>query len=233
MRWKRVAGLILAGGLLAAAGCTHQSSTPKASAPVTPSAADEQTMAGLEQSYRQAHPDALIGHVNAVVPDRHIASIGGLPVDQIHRGDVVTILVGGQESGGVQARVFGKDSGFVQVDYGQLMGNQADPRIGDLAVRFPGGTMVPPPPSESSAVTVTPTTQPAPGVTPTETTAPPVPATPPATTPAPSEAPAPAPVPAPGTQPGATVPAPSATETPVAPPPAPAPENKVPSQLNK
>jgi hypothetical protein len=229
MAWKRAAGLVLAGGVFVA-GCTHQA-TPKASAPITP-VADEQTMAALEQSYHQAHPDALIGRVNAVLPDRHIASISGLPLDQIHRGDVVTILVGGQESGGVAARVYDTAAGYAQVDYGSIQAGQPDPRIGDLAVRFPGGVMVPPRPSEGGAVSVSPTTQPgAPAETP---TAPP--STPPVTTPettTPPPAPATTPAPAPGTQPGAATPTPGTTETPTAPAPAPEPEKKAPSELNK
>jgi hypothetical protein len=231
MFWKRAAGLILAGGVFAMAGCAHQAATPKASAPITPPP-DEQTMAGLEQSYHQAHPDALIGHVNAVLADRHVASIAGLPLDQMHRGDVVTILAGGQESGGIAARVYDKADGFVQVDYGSVQAGQPDPRLGDLAVRFPGGAMVPASPSESgtTGVTVTPaTTQPATTLE-TTTPPPPPPAAPPATVPAQptTETPAPA-TPAPAT----SAPAPSTTETPTAPPPAPPKENKAPSDLNK
>lgn len=228
MFWKRAAGMILAGGVFAAAGCAHHAGTPKASAPITP-APDEQTMAGLEQSYRQAHPDALIGHVNAVLPDRHVASIAGLPVDQIHRGDVVTILAGAQETGGIAARVYDKSQGYVQVDYGSVQAGQPDPRLGDLAVRFPGGAMVPASPSETgtTGVTVTPaTTQP---VTTPETTTPP-PAAPPATAPAQPTTETPAPVtPAPATP----APAPTTTETPATPPPAPPQGNKAPSDLNK
>lgn len=255
MVWKRAAarvaaigsvGVLLVGGMLVA-GCQAHSQTPKAAAAAPP---DESTVANLEQSYRSAHPDALIGHVNAVDPGRHILSVAGLPLDQIHRGDVVSVLVGGQENNPVTANVYDKSSGYVQMDYGQLQAGQPEPRIGDLAVRFLNGASVPPSAADLTTTGGPPGTQPttmpempaapstppaAPPVTPPttspETTPPPAaPPAPPATTPAPSgtdttTTPPPPATPVPNTQPGAT-------ETPATPPP-PTPGNKVPSDLNK
>ena len=216
MVWKRAAGVIVAGTLLA--GCNQSGrQTPKASAPLPPM--EESQVSNLEQSWRAAHPGSLVGHVNAVDTSRHEASVAGLPLDQIHLGDVISILPNGQSNNVVSARVFGKDNGYVQMDYGPLQAGQASPRDGDLAIWFsPGLTQ-----SEEAAAAagVNPTTQP--GAVSPETTAPPPPARPETNAPAPATAPTPPP-PAPETG------TPPATQTTTPPP---APDKKLPSDLNK
>jgi hypothetical protein len=247
---KRAAAVFLAGGVLI--GCQH-AQTPKATVAVPPMS--ETAVADLEQSWRTSHPGAMIGHVNAVVPDHRILSVTGLPGDQIHQGDIVTILLNGQANGSVPGRVYDKSSGYVQMDYGPLQPGQSDPVQGDLAIWYPGGVTMPPAgdtgttPSATTpppaVVTPEPSTTPPPP-TPSTTTPPPAPDTtaPPATTPAPTPptttAPGAAtdttPAPAPTTPtPAPTAPTPPpATETPSTPPtPPPAPDNKVPTDLNK
>ena len=238
---KRAAAVFLAGGVLI--GCQH-AQTPKATVAVPPMS--ETAVADLEQSWRASHPGAMIGHVNAVAPDRRILSVTGLPGDQIHQGDVVTILLNGQANGSVPARVYAKDSGYVQMDYGPLEPGQSDPVQGNLAVWYPGGVTVPsgdtgtnpaattpPPTSAPTVVTPEATTTPPPPTPPTTPTpTPPTPdtTTPPATTPAPTT---PAPTPPTTPAPGATTdtPAPAPTTPPPAPttPPTPPPATETPS----
>ena len=231
MIWKAAAGMIVAGTMLA--GCAPKAAdTPKASAAAQPM--DEGAVANLEQSWRQAHPGSLIGHVNGVLPERHVLSVTGLPLDQIHEGDIVTILPNGQTNNVISAKVYSKENGFAQLEY---RGGATEPRQGDLAIWYAAGAN-----DEASTAAGTnaaaPTTQP--GVTTPETPTPvptvptpapttPAPTAPPETTPTPPTTPAPttpttppAPTPAPG----------NGTSTPT-PPPTPPADNKLPSDLNK
>lgn len=256
MVWKRAAGLIVAGTFMV--GCASHHETPHASAAVQPM--DPGAVAGLEQSWRESHPGSMIGHVNAVLPDRHVLSVTGLPLDQIHAGDVVSILLNGTGSSVVSARVYDKSSGYAQLEYSPLEAGQPAPREGDLAIWYAAGT----PGSDQSISAAAssgamPTTQP--GATTPEmppTPAPTTPTAPPPETTAPPATPAPTPPP-PGnnaTTPPATAPTPPATPpadatppppanngaatgaTPAPPPPGqtpppPAPDNKLPADLNK
>lgn len=217
MVWMRAAGMMVAGSLLT--GCAGMGrQTPKASAPPP---MDESQVNNLEQSWRAAHPGSLVGHVNAVDPSRHVLSVAGLPLDQVHAGDVISILQNGQSNSVVPARVFGKDNGYVQMDYGPLQAGQGDPRDGDLAIWF-APSLTQSDQTAAGAGAAPPMTQP--GAAMPETSAPPPP--PPAVPTPDTNAPPPAttsPAPAAGT---GTVPA-TQTSTP------PAPDNKVPSDLNK
>ena len=230
MVWKRAAGVIVAGTCMV--GCASHHETPHASAAVQPM--DAGAVAGLEQSWRESHPGSLIGHVNAVLPDRHVLSVTGLPLDQIHAGDVVSILLNGTGSSVVSARVYDKSSGYAQLEYSPLEAGQPTPREGDLAVWYAAGT----PGADQSIGSgasngAMPTTQPG-------ATAPEMPPTPAPTTPTapPPETTAPPASPQPATPPPANdASAPPAT-APTAPPPGatpppPAPDNKVPADLNK
>lgn len=222
MLWKRAAGVIVVGSLMA--GCAQQQrETPKASAPVA--SMDPAAVANLEQNWRETHPGSLVGHVNAVDPERHVLQVTGLPLDRIHEGDVISILLNGQGNSVVPARVYDKRDGFVQMDYGPVQPGQSVPREGDLAIWFSGGLT----PNEQAQVTSglptpAPATQPSGTIpeAPATTPPPPAPITPPnETTAPPANNPPPAAQPsAPGTGAGT-------------PPPPPAPDNKVPADLNK
>lgn len=226
MVWKRAAGMMVAGSLLAGCAGTGRQ-TPKASATLTPM--DESQVNSLEQSWRAAHPGSLVGHVNAVDPSRHVLSVAGLPLDQVHAGDVISILQNGQPNSVVTARVYGKGAGFVQMDYGPLEAGQSDPRDGDLAIWFsPGLTQSEQAAAAAGVSPAPPMTQP--GAASPETSAPPPPgpAVPAPDTNAPPPATAPTPPP-----PAADTGTPPATRTSTPPPPPPAPDNKLPSDLNK
>ena len=218
------------GGKFAGGLCAAQA-RPTGLGPAQPM--DEAAVSNLEQSWRQAHPGSLIGHVNAIVPDRHILSVAGLPLDQIHEGDIVTILPNGQTNNVISAKVFGKDNGFAQLEYSGM----TEPRQGDLAIWYSAGMS-----DEASTAAGTnpamPTTQPVrhhprdADPAPTTPTPAPTPTAPPETTPPPPATPAPT---TPTTPPAPTTPTPApgtGTGTPT-PPPTPPADNKLPSDLNK
>jgi len=147
-RRTRAAALIVVGGLMA--GCQHnrqqqqqqeQSSQPSAS---TLSPMDQQAAAQLQRTYRNSHPGSEVGVVNAALPDRHIISVTGIPLDRIQIGDVVNVMAGGANGGLVPAVVYSKSSGYVQLRYQPLSAGQTDPAAGNLAVWTPGGAVVPP-----------------------------------------------------------------------------------------
>ena len=135
----RVVGVALAGGLLL--GChSGNVSGPNASTSVP---TDQQAAAGLLRSWESTHPGSHAGVIDAVLPARRLASIADLPVNEIPEGTVVTILDDRRQtlvSGVVVARK-GSD---VHIRYEPLAGGERDPRVGDLAVWFPGGEMVAP-----------------------------------------------------------------------------------------
>ena len=249
----RAVAVLLAGGLVV--GCATPSRTPTASVGMQPPV-NEANVADLEQSWRASHPGTQIGHINAVAPESHIASATDLPLADIHMGDVLTILRGGQGTNTLPATVFGKNSGYVQLDYGSVRPGQGDPVIGDLVVWYPSGSAAAANDAAAPPVVVptTPAPTPAPAAdaspaaTPPATSAPAPggdavpPAAPPATPPPAPGADAP-PAPAPQTTPPAAPdpsapgaatppPAPPSTDAPT-PPPAPAPDNKPPADLNK
>ena len=64
-------------------------------------------------SYRAAHPGSEVGLVNAVLPERRIVSVEGLPGQRIKNGDVLTIL-GGNGKTPIEAVVYAESSGFVE-----------------------------------------------------------------------------------------------------------------------
>lgn len=219
MFWNRAAGMIVAGSLLA--GCAGNArQTPKASAPL--GSVDETQVNNLEQSWRAAHPGSLVGHVNAVDPSRRVLSVSGLPLDQVHAGDVISILQNGQANDVISARVFGKANGYLQLDYGPLQPGQGQPRDGDLAVWFSAGLTQNE--QAGAAAGVNPATQ---GAVSPETTAPPPPPPPPAST---QETTAQPPATGPDVPPASQTGTPAATQTST---PAPAPDKKLPSDLNK
>lgn len=136
----RVMGALLVGaGFLV--GCNAgNSSGPKGSAQM---ANDQQTAAGLQRSWESTHPGSHAGVVDAVLPARRLASISNLPTNQIQEGTVISILDDRQHSlvSGVVVARHGSD---VHIRYDALSGGERDPRIGDLAVWFPGGQAMPP-----------------------------------------------------------------------------------------
>lgn len=134
----RAAGLFLLGALTV--GC--QQPAPKAAAPVQPMS--QAAAANLEQSIRSANPASQVGHVNAVdAPDRMV-SIEGMSLDQIQRGNIVSILLSNDPGNSLQAVVIRKTGRFLQLSYPPLQPGQREPRDGDPAIWIPGGGTVQP-----------------------------------------------------------------------------------------
>jgi hypothetical protein len=153
---------------------------------------DQQTAAGLQRSWESMHPGSHAGVVDAVLPARRLASIGNLPTNQIQEGTVISILDDRQHSlvSGVVVARHGND---VHIRYEALPAGERDPRIGDLAVWFPGGQAVPPEsvqPGAGQSAEI-PMTQPAESM-PRENPPTGAPATQPTENPAPTTQPAPA-----------------------------------------
>jgi hypothetical protein len=245
MRLMKTAGAIVIGGLVL--GCQGSGSGPKASAPAgaTLSAADEQTAAELQRTYRASHPGRQVGYVNAVDPSRRILSVGGIPPDMVREGSIMSILTGG--GGTVQAVVYAREAGYIQLRYQPLGPGQTGPATGELAVWNPGGPAVipesiPPANGAPTGVTGTGTTgtgAATTGVTTTDVQTPPPPP-PPATMP--TDRLSPTTVPMTDLQPRLTSPPeapttpPATTETPPPPPPIAAPPTTMPAtrpDLNK
>jgi len=230
----RAAGLVLIAVLIA--GC-QQPQVAQPSTAMEPTS--EQAAAALAQSWRATHPGTEVGVVNAVLPARRELSVAGLPADRVQPGNVITILLNGQGTSTVEGVVIDKNPGpsgtrYVQLTYQPLGAAQRDPRLGDLAIWFPGGESVPPAPTQGPETQ--PTTMPVepvnlPPATQEAAPAAPQEAMPPSTQPAAAPQTQPA---APETQPAATEPAsaaggpPTTTETPAAPP-----QEKPPAELNK
>jgi hypothetical protein len=104
---------------------------------------NQQSAAQLQQSYRDSHPGSEVGVVNAAIPERRIISVGGIPPERVHRGDVMTILGSRQAGASVPAIVYDTASGYIQLWYGPLPTGQLAPQVGDLAIWYPGGAAVP------------------------------------------------------------------------------------------
>ena len=242
MRLIETAGAIVIGGLLIGCSGSGPGSGPKASAPAgaTLSAADEQTAAELQRTYRASHPGQQVGYVNAVDPGRRIVSVAGIPSELVRPGAIVSILTTG--GGTVEAVAYAHDYGYVQLRYQPLGPGQAAPATGELAIWNPGGQVVvpeslppagvptsAPPPSTGTGTTGIGTT--GAGITTTAPAEPPPPPPPAATLPADQSRPL-TDLQPPATQPA--VPPPTNTETPPPPPPPPiAPATRPAPDLNK
>lgn len=204
-RIRAVGALLMSAGVLVGCG----TSGPKAS---TEMPTDQQTAAALQRSWESTHPGSKAGVVDAVLPARRYVSVAGLPLDEIQKDTVVSILDQRQRII-VSGVVIDKQSGRLQVNYEAVPGGERDPRIGDLVVWFPSGQAVPPEPVQPGAnpSAEVPATQPAENM-PRENPAtqpaniPPVENPPPATQPAGNPA-APATQPAGGTTSNANEPA--------------------------
>ena len=118
-----------------AVGCQQQ---PKPRPSSSLDASDTRASQQRADSYRGAHPGSEVGVVNAVIPDRHIVSVAGLPLDRIKSGDVVTLLGAGQQP--IQAVVYDQRAGYTQARYQPLPTGTRDPGAGDLAVWYPSNT---------------------------------------------------------------------------------------------
>ena len=129
MHSNRWIGLLVAGLMLA--GCQ-----PKAAPPVGPvyPPAVAPTAQTVERIKRLA-PDALIGHITALLPEEHLALVGDVPVRDFAEGQVVTFAGGNDVAigNGVVVRI-SKDA--LHVRYEDPAPGARPPAGGDLAVRF-------------------------------------------------------------------------------------------------
>jgi hypothetical protein len=139
MRLMKTAGAIVTGAILI--GC-QGGGGPKASAPAGSnlSTANEQTAAELQRTYRASHPGSQVGYVNAVDPGRRILSVAGIPPEMVRPGAIMTVLTDG--GGTLQAVVYARAAGYVQLRYEPLGPGQSGPAAGELTVWNPGGPAI-------------------------------------------------------------------------------------------
>ena len=182
-RIRAVGALLMSAGVLVGCG----TSGPKAS---TEMPTDQQTAAALRRSWESSHPGSRVGVVDEILPARRYVSVAGLPLDEIQKGTVVSVLDQRQRII-VSGVVIDKLSGRLQVNYEPVSAGERDPRIGDLVVWFPGEPAVVP-----EAVQGTPNPAEIPATQPADN----MPRENPATNPPPANNP-PAESPAPATQP--------------------------------
>jgi hypothetical protein len=136
---KRTWAVFVLGAFVIGCGSGPRPS-PSASAPLP---ANQETVAPLSQAVRAARPGSEAGVVNAAIPERGIISVGGIPPERVHPGDVITIMEEGALQANVPAVVYATNSGYIQLRYEPLAAGQRPPRVGDIAVWVPGGPAVP------------------------------------------------------------------------------------------
>ena len=144
MRLMRTAGAIVIGtmviGCQGGGGGGGGGSHVSAPAGSTLTNADEQTAAELQRSYRASHPGQQVGYVNAVDPGRRVVSVAGIPPEMVREGAILSILTNG--GGTLEAVVYARAAGYLQLRYPPLGPGQASPATGELAIWNPGGGAV-------------------------------------------------------------------------------------------
>jgi len=104
-------------------------------APPPPAVMGDADYDRMKQMYTTANPNALVGRVEAVLPDEQRAAIGGLPTDQFRVGDVLSIIDADQKTV-ADATVVAVDSTLVYVEFmSPTLGGGRAPIKGDVAIR--------------------------------------------------------------------------------------------------
>lgn len=172
-RWHRLVVAAMATTMLLA-GC--QSTPKKTEAPP----ADTQMLNMVRQQISASDPGALVGRVIAVEPHgRPFAAVSDVPAEQFHDGDPITFVDSRREvlTHGFVRRVVDNTVHVewlppVTVPSGSTTASPRAPRVGDLAVRYPGAVQQAPettpsaapvpPPTTAETTTTPPTTNPPP-----------------------------------------------------------------------
>lgn len=115
-----LAGLI---GSALVLGCAHKKSAT----------ADQSAIQQIRQNYAQVDPNAKVGLVIAVLPDKALAAIGDIPVADVQVGDTLVLLDAKQQIIGA-GKVVAKTQDAIHVSYDVTAKGRA-PEVGDLAVK--------------------------------------------------------------------------------------------------
>ncbi len=129
MNLRRLACVLLAA--LVVSACQKRAESPVG--PVYPPAVAP-TAETRERLARLA-PDALVGRVNAVLPDEHLALVADIPVKDFTIGQVLFFLGGDAVNVG-NGVVVHISQDALHVRYSEPTAGSRPPAVGDLAVRF-------------------------------------------------------------------------------------------------
>ena len=121
-------------GMLAAAlmlgvvvGCHHKKQV--AAEPVSPQAVQE-----IRQSYKSVDPNARVGVVIAILPQKGLVAVGDVAVADFKEGDVL-VLMDSQRHIIAVGKVVAKTAEALHVSYDITGADQREPQVGDLAVK--------------------------------------------------------------------------------------------------
>lgn len=112
-------------------GCHHQQ--PPAGPPVAPPATAE-TVSQIRAAYQQRDPSSVVGLVIATLPDKNLAAVGDVPVNQFKSGDLVTFIDSNQSIIAV-GTVVNTTTDAVHVKFQPQGEASRAPHEGDLAVK--------------------------------------------------------------------------------------------------
>lgn len=129
-------GWSLSGGMLIGpGGCTArpplQPQSQLQSAQIRP--ATPQTVEQRLATFTAARPLATVGVVNAVIPERRILQVQGIEPRSVAIGQVIVVVANDDPQNPIHATVFDRQSGFLQLRYGDDAGRSQVPRTGDIA----------------------------------------------------------------------------------------------------
>jgi hypothetical protein len=92
----------------------------------------------IRETYQSVDPHAKVGTIIAVLPEKGLAAVGDIPLDQVAIGDTLVILDSKQKIIGA-GHVIEKTSDALQISY-DVTAQGRKPRVGDLAVKANGQT---------------------------------------------------------------------------------------------
>ncbi|HTW95285.1 MAG TPA: hypothetical protein VMD30_10850 [Tepidisphaeraceae bacterium] len=108
---------------------------PPAPAAIVPPVLSHSEYETMKTTYTNANPQALVGRVEAVLPDSNRLAAGDLPTKVFRTGDVVNIL-NRDMTVIADGTVVGVDSDFVYIKYAPPVNGQwRVPMVGDIVIR--------------------------------------------------------------------------------------------------
>lgn len=119
---------VLAGSLLATAGC--QNKAERAENRLPPVA--EIDVDAIREQYTRANPDNRVGVVTAVLEESNLAAVGDIPLADFGIGDVL-VFIDSREQPFNSGQVVNATNTALHVQYEP---DERAPRVGELAVRL-------------------------------------------------------------------------------------------------
>ena len=110
-------------GLALLAGCTHKHQ----------GAIDTTAVQQIRESYTRVDPNAKVGLVVAMLPEKGLAAVGDVPVADFQVGDVLVLMDTKQQIIGA-GHVVAKTDDALHISYDVTAKGRA-PQVGDIAVK--------------------------------------------------------------------------------------------------